>query len=195
MTKDLFHQIFEAASADKKENLNKIMKPFMEAYSSKEGIERIMLNELSYFHGPYGAMFKLYDTVAYEEVLPNLLGGTPLKANGIVYFKHVSTDKNNFMMVNELAIDKKDALKMVEEMMNKVFAAQSYSSKTEAKLKEAEMKKEFAKLKMDIKDYSTYSYDQKSSWPIAFYYKRNVLLNTAQEEGKRINELSIEPVD
>lgn len=195
MTKEIFNQVISDSPPEKKDNLKKMMEPLIAAYSSKEGIESLLLNELSYFHSPYGGLFSLHDTISYEESLPNLFGGAPLKALGKVYFKEEKDKRNNHVLINELAVDEQDGLRAVEEMLAKASAKLTYKSKEEADQKAANLKKEFAQMKMDIKDFTTYTYDQKTSWPVSLTYKRHVLVNTPQEKGERINELLIEPVD
>lgn len=192
LTKDIFEQVIRSTPNQNKENLQKAMKPLIEAYSSKEGIEGLILKELQYFHSPYGGVFSIHDTITYKETLPNLFGGAPISGNGKVYFINQEKQDNTCKMINELALNEKDALKMVEELFTKMMVKLDYKTEEEKNQKKVEMQKAMQAMKMDIKDYNVYIYDKQENWPVSLNYKRTSIVNTPQNKGERIDETTIE---
>lgn len=85
MMKDAFDAIIEVKGGEDKESLRTAMQPMIAAYSSKQGVEQVVFKELQYFHFPFGVEFSATDTVEYEERLPNLFSGAPVKGQGEIW--------------------------------------------------------------------------------------------------------------
>ncbi len=194
MMNDVFDLTIKNSGGAKAREMEKSMKPLRAVYSSKEGIESLVLKELKSFHGPYGAAFSLADTVHYEDILPNLMGGAPIKANASIYFKPIDYETGTCTFVNELKPDSEDTRRMITEMMSKVMAGITFKTSAEKEQKMEEMRKAFADMKMDINDYSTYTYDINNSWPTLVTTKRTIIMEAPDDKGKRVDEVIIERV-
>lgn len=86
--KEMFDTLIDSKSGEDgldKEKFRAVMQPIMAAYTSREGLEQVVFKELQYFHFPFGMEYAVKDTLEYEETLPNLLGGTPIKGKGKLF--------------------------------------------------------------------------------------------------------------
>jgi len=194
MMNDAFALVVKNTEGAKKRELENAMKPLREMYSSKEGIEGLVFKELQTFHGPYGGAFSLTDTIRYEDELPNLMGGSPIKANASIFFQPINYENETCTFINELNPDPEDIRSMVTDMMSKILAATNFKSEAEKKERMAEMNKAFAEMKMDIRDYSTYTYDLATSWPTLVTTKRTIVMELPGDGGTRVDETTIERI-
>ncbi|MDX5418945.1 MAG: hypothetical protein LPK09_06995 [Hymenobacteraceae bacterium] len=194
MMNDIFSLVIKNTEASKKRELENAMKPLKDVYSSKEGIEGLVFKELQSFHSPYGGVFSITDTIHYEDELPNLIGGDPIKANASLYFKPIDYENGTCTYINELNPDAEGIRKMVTDMTSKIMSAANFGSAAEKKQKMEEMRQAFADMKMDIKDYSTYTYDLENSWPTLVTTKRTTIMELPGDSGKNVEEIIIERV-
>ena len=194
MMNDIFTLVIKNTESSKKIDLEKAMKPMKEMYSSKEGIERLVFKELQSFHSPYGGEFSLADTIRYEDMLPNLVGGDPIRANALLYFNPIDYETGTCTFINELNPDPEGIRKMITDMTSKIMSTTNFGSAAEKKQKMSEMREAFANMKMDIKDYSTYTYDLESTWPTLVTTKRTTIMELPGDSGNIIEETIIERV-
>ncbi len=96
-----------------KKTLEDALGPMKEIYSSKEGVEGLVLKELQYFHYPMGVEFDYSEPFLYEDELPNLLGGDPIKGKGKLTFTSVDPDEGFCIMKQELTLDPEDTKKLI----------------------------------------------------------------------------------
>src|SRR5690606_36967896 len=82
MMKGLFADVVDVmadkANTDKKE-LSKTIQPLLLAYESKEGVEQLVFKELQLIHFPFGLEYTVDEVIKYEEQLPNMFGGNPIR--------------------------------------------------------------------------------------------------------------------
>lgn len=62
-------------------NLDAILQQVRQTFTTKEAIETVGINEIRYFHTPFGAMYDINTTYNSETKLPNLYGGEPFDAS------------------------------------------------------------------------------------------------------------------
>lgn len=194
MMNEMFDKVLSALP-DNSADVSKAIKPFKEIYSSKEGIEGLVVKEIQYFHWPFGIAAVYGDTLRYEEYLPNMLGGDPIKANGAFYFEQVDFDASKCKFVNTLDLDSIDTKRVLTDVMNSMVSKISYDSKKEREEKTKELQDEFSKMQMKITDYNTFHYLYNPGWPIKIHTKRVSLITTSGGVGKRIDEVVIEELN
>jgi len=194
MLNDAFALVIKNMEGTKKRELETAMKPIREMFSSKEGMEALVFKELQSFHSPYGGAFSLMDTIRYEDVLPNLMGGDPIKADALLYFQPIDYENGTCTYINELNPDPEDIRSMITDMMSKILAGTSFKSAAEKKERIAEMHKAFSEMKMDVRDYNTYTYNLANSWPTLVTTKRTIIMELPQDAGTRVDETIIERV-
>lgn len=96
-----------------KKFLEERFEPMKEMYSSKEGIEGLLLKELQYFHYPMGVEFDYSEPFMYDDELPNLLGGEPIKGKGKLTFSGVDHEEGFCIMKQELNLDPEDTKRLI----------------------------------------------------------------------------------
>jgi len=194
MMNEMFDKLLSSLS-ENKTDVSKAIKPFKEIYSSKEGIESLVMKEIQYFHWPFGIAAVYGDTLRYEEYLPNMLGGDPIKANGAFYFEQVDFENEKCKFVNTLDLDSVDTKRVLTDVMNSMVAKISYESKKEREEKTKELQEEFGKMGMKVTDYNTFHFLYNPGWPIKIHTKRISLITTSGSIGKRIDEVVIEELN
>lgn len=177
-----FDKILNLSSKDddSKEMLNRILQPIKQIYSSKEGIESLVLKEIQYFHFPMGLEYDITVPIEYEEEIPNMFGGKPIKANGIVHFEDVDIDGGFCVVKQELSLDPKDTSKMLQTIFKTM------------KLNNKELKNAFKNSNITITDTNIYEYYFYPGIPHRIETTRESIININNEDGKRIEKIIIE---
>jgi hypothetical protein len=187
----LFDKLPEMAS-DKSKDFSKVLKRFKEIYSSKEGISSLILAEVQVFHYPMGLEFNIKDTLSYEELLPNILGGDQIKGNGKLYFQTIDRENNLCTFLNKLELDTTDSKKVVVDFMNSILANKKYNSKAEKEKEIQELNAEFSKMSIDVTDNYTFTYRYYPGWPVNIHTKRTSKITSKDKVGYSIDEIIIE---
>lgn len=121
--KEMFNDLISVLGKDNKKlkkQLEETLQPMQEMYSSKEGVEEIILKELQYFHYPMGVEFDYSEPFLYEDELPNLLGGEPIKGKGILTFSSVDHEEGFCIMKQELNLDPEDTNKLLRDAFKRM---------------------------------------------------------------------------
>jgi hypothetical protein len=160
--------------------LEKTMKPFKKLYTTKQGIEQLVIKELQYFHFPLGYEFNTKETLTYVDELPNMFGGNPIKANATVFFESVDINEDFCVFKQELNMDSNDSLEMLKLIFKKLG------------IKDNKLKKALKTSKFEIKDRNTYEYYFYPGLPHKIETERTSIINIDSEKGKRIDKTIIE---
>ncbi|WP_207432742.1 hypothetical protein [Sabulibacter ruber] len=186
MMKSMFADIIEVTAEGgtiSKADLQKRLEPMIAAYNSKEAVEQLVFNELQYLHFPLGADFSASATIEYDDELPNMFGGNPIKAKGKLFFESVDPEESRCMLVQELNLNPEDTRKVVTLVLNKMG------------LKEKEVKAAMKTAKFSITDLNKYDYFYNPGVPVKIETRRETLLNIQKETARRIDKVMIELID
>ncbi|TXK37480.1 hypothetical protein FVR03_15225 [Pontibacter qinzhouensis] len=192
MTQEIMAAVVKSKEAANKKELEQAMKPMLDAFSTKEGIEQIAFQEIVFFHFPYGGGFEQYDTLAYEDVFPNLFGGAPIKANGLIYYNHHDTLAHVTEMVNHIVLDPADSKEMVNDLFRRMTANLQSLSEEDRKKRLEELITALADFEIDIQDHNTFVYNSATFWPQRLTRKRETIANSEKEKIRKIEEVIIE---
>lgn len=163
-----------------KEELMKSLQPLMVMFSTKEGLESYTFKELKYFHFPFGFEFETNKPLVYEELLPNVFGGKPIKGDAVLKFEHVDTENSFCILKQEMKLNEKDTKRVINEVFEKM------------NLPGKEMKEFVKKAKMNVTDNNTYEYFYFPGVPARIETIRTTEMNLNGEDGKRIDSTIIE---
>ncbi len=100
--------------------LNKAMDPFLSIFTSKEGIESLVLKELQYFHFPLGIEFETSQPIIYEEEFENLIGEKPLRGDAVISFDHLDQENGFCIFNHDVTLNSEDAKTMVITLFEKM---------------------------------------------------------------------------
>lgn len=103
-----------------KSRLNKAMEPFINIFTSKEGIESIVLKELQYFHFPLGVEFETSQPIVYEEEFENLVGENPLRGDAVISFDLLDQESGFCIFNQDVNINSDDAKSMIITLFKKM---------------------------------------------------------------------------
>lgn len=161
----------------------KIMKPMTEVYESKEGIETLVFMELQYFHFLFGIEYSTQETLVYEEQLPNLLSGEPMRGDAKIYVESVDFDNSFCVFVQEKTINPEDTRSMIKSFFERTGMDQQ------------EMQHSLATAVLEMKDYNRYEFFYDPGIPYKIETNRVFLVDIGKDNYKRMNIIRIELVD
>jgi hypothetical protein len=164
----------------KQDALKTAMQPFKQIYSSKQGVEQLVLKELQYFHFPMGLEYDITETLFYEEELPNMFGGKPIKAKAKLYFENVDFEESFCVIKQEMSMDPNDT----KEMLKQVFE--------QMKLGDTGMEEALKTAIFQIEDKNVYEYFFNPGIPHRIETIRESIIDIDKEKGKRIEKTIIE---
>ncbi len=164
----------------KRETLKTAMQPLKQIYSSKQGIEQLVLKELQYFHFPLGVEFDINEPLIYDEELPNMFGGKPIKANAKIYFENVDFEESFCILKHELSLNPDDT----REILKQFFKIM--------KLDDKEMEKALKTAVFKIEDRNTYEYYFNPGIPHRIEAIRELIIDIDKEKVRRIDKTVIE---
>lgn len=156
------------------------MQTFRKIYSSKEGIEGFILKELQYFHFPMGLEFETSEPIVYEDELPNMLGGNPIKADGKMYFESVDFEEGFCIFKQELNLNEADT----KAMLKLVY--------TQMQMDKAEIDRIMESSKFIVNDINHFEYYFYPGIPHKIETSRETIFNLKEIQGKKIEKNIIE---
>tara|TARA_R110002049_G_scaffold107829_1_gene255623 strand:+ start:234 stop:1187 length:954 start_codon:yes stop_codon:yes gene_type:complete len=163
-----------------KDALKTAMQPFKQIYSSKQGVEQLVLKELQYFHFPMGLEYDITKPLLYDEELPNMFGGKPIKAKAKLYFEDVDFEEGFCVLKQEMSLDPNDT----KDILQQVFK--------QMKLGDKGMKKALKTAVFQIEDRNVYEYYYNPGIPHRIEAVRETIIDIDKEKGKRVDKTIIE---
>lgn len=170
-------------TTNKNPSIEKIIRATLPIYTYQEGIELKIFNELHLIHFPFGLSYSVTKPIYYDDVLPNLAGGNPIRAKGKIYFERVDFDRNFCSMIQELTVNEKDAANVV----NQALQALNLDSKA--------VKKAYKTSKIDFRESNRFDYFYKPGVPARIEYKRTGKIVLAEEKNEILEITRIELQD
>ncbi|NJM24839.1 MAG: hypothetical protein HC859_04280 [Bacteroidia bacterium] len=141
--RDMYREVIDMIAKDRKVDkqlLNSTMQPFIEAFQSKEAVEQLAFKELQLFHFPFGVEFNVSDTLQYEEELPNMFGGAPIKGISHLFFNDVDVSNYYCSFTRTMRLDPDDTRTMLTDLFRKM------------KLNDKDFQQALGSSKVDIND-------------------------------------------
>lgn len=160
--------------------LKKSILPIKKIYSSKNGIEQLVVKELRYFHFPMGVEFDITKALYYDEEIPNVFGGKPIKGKVKLYFENVDFKEYTCTLKYEMDLNPKDTKKLLKQVFKKL------------NLDNKKMKKALNNAVFIIKDRNSYEYYYDPGIPRKIEAVRETIININNEKGRRIDKTIIE---
>lgn len=126
--KDLMNNVMDELIAiltkdqteEERELFLNIMKPLTQMYQSQQGIELLVYNELQYFHFPLGMVFNIEKPIEYEDILPNMLGGKPIRGDAKITFEDVFYDEQRCIFKHEMQLNEKDTKSLLQDVFDQM---------------------------------------------------------------------------
>lgn len=144
--------------------LSKAMQPLIQIYSTKQGVEQLVLSELQYFHFLLGMEYNTTVPLIYDDEVPNLFGGKPIKAKSKIYFENLDVDENLCTVKHEMDLNPEDT----KDLIIKVLKQMNIGDKKVRKLLKTSV--------MKIEDRNVYEYYYYPGIPRQIETVREVLI-------------------
>jgi len=182
MLKELEESI-KIRKPEKANDVEQAMAPFVKIYSSKEGIEQLVFYELQYFHFPFGIEYDTNKPLEYEQELPSMVGGEPIKADAKLSIFETNLENLYCVLKEEAIINPAETKRQVTLLFKKMGIDEK---KAEEIMKTALLK---------ISDLNYYQYYFNPGIPLRIYGNRKTLLDIDKTKVKNIDELIIELIN
>jgi len=167
----------------KKDALKTALQPFKQIYSSKQGVEQLVLKELQYFHFPMGLEYDITEPLLYDDELTNMLGGRPIKAKAKLYFENVDFEESFCVIKQELSLDPKDNKDLLKQFFKQM------------KLGNKEVKKALETAVLQIEDKNVFEYYYNPGIPHRIETIRETIIDIDKAKVKNIDKTIIELID
>lgn len=183
MMRSMFSDVFRVISKDSGEEYEKLMqtaRPIIDMYSSKEGVEQMAFPELMLFHFPFGAMIPVADTISYEDLFPNLLGGDPIRADAKLWFEEVDFEEERSVLVQESKLNRDDTMAFLRSIFDRMG------------VEDASLTEALAMAVYEINISNRYDYYYYPGVPVNIEFKRNMTIDVAGQRTRRNDTITIE---
>lgn len=179
--KNMFDDIISLyTKGEKGKQFEEIISPLRNIYSTKEGVEQLILKEIQYFHFPMGLEFETKEVIEFEDEIPNMLGGSPIKADAKLFFEKVDTDESFCVFKHQMTLNKDDTMRVLNEIFTKM------------KLKDKEVEKAVRSAIFSIEDKNTFEYFYYPGIPNKIETIRESNIEINNEFAKGIEKIEIE---
>ena len=165
---------------DKLKEVKQAMAPIAKLYSSKEGIEQLLIDELQYFHFPLGSQYDIDKPFEYEQEFPNMVGGDPIKGDAKLSIIEVDFKEMYCVLKEEVKVNPDDTKRHVIMFLKKMGIE---GNRAEEIMKTAVL---------DILDLNYYQYYYEPGIPHRVYGSRKTKLNMENTKVENFEELEIE---
>ncbi len=182
----MLDQLMESQAAQDSidlEAFGQYMQPFIDIFSTREGVESLLAAELQFFHFPFGYEFNVYDTLSYQDELPNMLGGAPFTGEAQIYFDDVQMDQDYSVMIKTLSLEPEQMIRFMKDL----FSSMGMS--------DAEMELQMSQARLDISDYNIFEYLYYPGIPINVIATRSSYFEMAGEDMQKIDQTFIRWID
>jgi hypothetical protein len=164
-------------------DMNKAMQPFLKIYETQEGVEQLVFKEIQYFHLPFGTEFFVNESIEYETIMPNLLGGKPIRGETKLYIDSVNFETSYSRLIQEMKLNSTDTKALIINLFKQMS------------LKDKEMKLAMKTAQFDINDYNVYEFFYTPGVPIKIETKRETIIDIEKEKAKSIEISKIEWIE
>ncbi len=159
------------------------MQPVQNLYSSKAGLEKLVFKELNFMHFPFGLEYDLNNVIEYEDLLPNMLGGDPIRGDARLYIEDVDFENSFATLKQEMNLNPEDTKRIITSLFKQM------------NLNNEEFDEALASAEFDIRDNNSYSFYFNPGVPYIIETNRETVMKLGPEDGKRVDILRIELVE
>ncbi len=168
-----------ATSTEAKDEMNRLMAPVLEMFATQHGVEELVLNELQYFHFPFGASFSKTEPLIYEQGIPTMISDRPILAQTVVAIENVDETESEFTITNTMKLDPDSTRASVEQFVLQLTSDQDVAVEA------------IQNSTMEVSDDHKLTYNYKTALPTSIQAKRTTLTRISGVSSKRVDETKI----
>ncbi len=156
-----------------------VLQSIQASMASKQAIEQLTFQEIQLMLFPFGAELST-EELSYEEPLPNLLGGDPLRANSTLGVSDINKEETTCTLTHTMSVNKKDSKELINDLLESMG------------LETTELKKAINKSKYETNDVTVSSFNYDYGLLLSLNYTRNFNFTLANESTIQIKKITIE---
>ena len=165
------------------ERFKETMQTMALMFSTKEGVEQLLLKELQVFHFPFGYEYSVEDTMRYEEILPTVVGNNNIRADASLYFTSHDYEWSHCTFHQEMNLNPDDAKAFLLDFFRQL------------ELENEEVEELLRTARYEIIDRNEYEYFYYPGIPVRIVTNREIIMEVGAEKGRRKDVMVIEWVD
>lgn len=89
-------------------------------FTSDQMIQGLILKEIQFIHLPFGYEYALNEAIYYEDQLPNLFGGAPLRGDVEMILSEADTVENTATLIRKMRINEEDTKSFLTGLFNQL---------------------------------------------------------------------------
>ena len=167
-------------SNESAEKFKKAIQPLIAVYSSRQGIEELIVKDLRYIHFPFGIQCKIKEVILYEEQIPNMFGGEAIRGDAKLFLESADTLQKRSILVNQMKINADDAKALVLQVLKKMG------------LPDQQLSEEMKTARLDIFDNNHFEYFYYPGIPVKIETERISVIKMDAKETRSIDKTIIE---
>jgi hypothetical protein len=180
LSNELFDIVMKNAAMSGNPSTENAFKNLRNIYSSKEGLEKLVFKEIESLHVPYGMFLLRKSPLKFEEQIPNMMGGKPLRGDAILKVDEVDEDAQTCTVHYDMVLNPEDMKAFLGMFFQKM------------KLKGDEVKQALKTAKYDIRDQNVFDVDMKAGLVTKARMHRVTIVDIMDEKSRREDILLVE---
>lgn len=184
MMNSLFDDMIKILGKEKKDRraLKDALKPIRKAYSSKEGIEQLILTDMQLVHSPMGVEYDLTEDISYEIALENFFVDKSIRQNVELTFTEVDFDNSFCVLKQKTTLNTDDTKEAIKTLFK------------DMKLTDKELEDVINNSVLEINEDNTFEYYYNPGVPHRIEMVKEILMKLEETDTKRVQKTLIELV-
>lgn len=175
-------------------DINPVNRQLLQVYSSKFGIENVVLKEIRLFHFPYGYEHTTKDTLTFQQDFPNPLTAGVVKGTTKYYFSDVNAKTHQAIFNQKSIIDGVEANKILSSVLDKYLTASKPTTKKD-KADSLELKNSISKMKFANNTSLHFLYNYQNNLPVKINFEQLIDVDLKIYDLHKSAKIIIERID
>lgn len=180
MTIELLDMVMKNVSVSGNSTTDNAFKNLRNIYSSKEGLEKLVFKEIEALHLPYGMFLLRKSPLKFEEQIPNMIGGKPLRGDAKLWVDNIDEDAQTCDVRYDMVLNPDDMKAFLSTFLQKM------------KLKGDEVKQALKSAKYDIRDQNIFEVDVNIGLVTKVKMHRVTIIDIMDEKSRREDIMKVE---
>lgn len=182
MTKTAFNAVMEGEEMKNlPDSARSKVRDILNLRATPQAILSSIVPELQLLHYPYGIEYLETDSISYDEMLPNLLGGDPFRATNLVLVDSVDRADDFIHLKQYTYVGKEEMMKLISTFLSSIGQAISHEEMSDVSFK--------------FENDNDFYYYYYPGIPIYIDYQREVVFGDNEGDRVTLKRIEIEWVD
>jgi hypothetical protein len=177
---ELFDMVMKNVNVPGNTTTDNAFKNLRNIYSSKEGLEKLVFKEIEALHLPYGMFLLRKSPLKFEEQIPNMMGGKPLRGDAKLWVDNIDEEAQTCDVRYDMVLNPDDMKAFLGMFLQKM------------KMKGDEVKQALKSAKYDIRDQNVFEVDVNVGLVTKVKMHRVTIFDIMDEKSRREDIMKVE---